>query len=140
MGTSPIGRSYRYVDGAGEPLAPGVYSYRLVDIATDGARTEHAARTIAVHSGVKSLGVSTELLPNPSSGEAALIVRLDYAQTVRVELIDALGAKVASLGDLAMNAGENRVALPTSRMAIGRYFVHLTFGGRRIVRALERRG
>src|SRR5262249_8031823 len=45
LGTSPSGKEYSLVDG---DLQPGLYRYRLVDISTDGIRTEHPAKSIRI--------------------------------------------------------------------------------------------
>jgi hypothetical protein len=137
LGTSAVGRGYRYLDVLPETTEPGVYSYRLVDIAVDGARTEHPAKSISITTERLALGMTSRVVPNPSVGVANVIVRVDEPSVVRVELLDALGERIALVGNISLEQGTHRIALPTENLANGRYFARVGIGERAIISAFD---
>jgi hypothetical protein len=66
----------------------------------------------------------SEAVPNPSDGRTALTLFVAEAQVVRVEVLDALGRRVALLHDGPMAAGtEHRLAFDGSALPVGVYVV-----------------
>jgi hypothetical protein len=66
------------------------------------------------------------LAPNPASGRTSLFVNLDRAQSVRVEVLDALGRRVLDRPAQQLAAGELEVPLALGHQAPGLYTVRLT--------------
>jgi hypothetical protein len=70
--------------------------------------------------------VAFELAPNPSTGRTTLYTTLTRPETVRVEVLDALGRPVLSRPQLALGAGSQEIALDLGHSAAGLYTVRLT--------------
>jgi len=69
--------------------------------------------------------------PNPTGDRVACAVRLERAASVRVEVVDLTGRRVASLLDRDLPAGSHAFAWePGSRIASGVYFLVLRAEGR----------
>lgn len=137
LGTSAVGRGYRYLDVLPETIQPGLYSYRLIDIGTDGARIEHAPQTISIAAERHLLGITSRIVPNPSVGVANVVVRVDEPTTIRIELLGALGQRLSLVGDMSLAQGTHRIELPTSDLPNGRYFARIGFGDRVIISAFD---
>jgi len=71
-------------------------------------------------------GVAFELAPNPSTGRTTLYTILARPETVRVEVLDALGRPVLSRPQVALGSGAQEIALDLNRPAAGIYTVRLT--------------
>lgn len=68
--------------------------------------------------------------PNPSRGNARMLVDLPSAMEVSVTLYDALGRRVATpLIDVPMSAGQAQVSLSAGSLPAGMYLVHLEARG-----------
>jgi hypothetical protein len=138
LGTSAVGRVYEYVDGIDEPLAPGVYSYRLVDIALDGTRTEHLPRSIEIAGAMPALGVRATLAPNPTMTTTDLRLWLESPSRVDIQITNALGERVEWIREIELPAGNSELPLPTASYPAGRYLVRIAIDGRALYRILER--
>jgi hypothetical protein len=64
--------------------------------------------------------------PNPARGEATLTYRLPEHATVRLEVFDQLGRRVATISEGERPAGAHSTALAGDRLAPGHYVVRLT--------------
>ncbi|MCA0267606.1 MAG: hypothetical protein LCH53_00040 [Bacteroidetes bacterium] len=105
-------------------LLPGRYTFRLAQLDLDGA-VHHGATVEAVvgMDGPALLAVS----PNPASGPVRVTAAVREAQAVRVDVIDLLGRRVATLHTGAMAAGEAETwSLPSGTLASGRYMLVLS--------------
>jgi hypothetical protein len=71
-------------------------------------------------------GPSFSLAPNPSTGRTTLVLALDRAQTVRVEVLDGLGRRVLERPAQTLAAGAQEITLDLSQQAAGLYSVRLT--------------
>jgi len=120
-GTTTEAQSYRYrVDD----LSPGPYAFRLKQIDVDG--TAELSPVVAVTMAMKEAFLLSEAAPNPFRGEAWLTLQVREAQSVRADLYDVLGRRVATLHDGGLDAGrEHRLALDGHRLSSGMYFVRV---------------
>ncbi len=66
---------------------------------------------------------------HPSRGSVALRLALPVADAARLDILDALGRRVATLVDGPLGAGEHAVRWDASRAAAGVYVARLTAGG-----------
>jgi hypothetical protein len=80
--------------------------------------------TLSSHS--RQDGPVFELAPNPSTGRTTLYTSLTRPETVRVEVLDALGRPVLSRPQLVLGAGSQKIELDLGRPAAGLYTVRLT--------------
>lgn len=139
LGTDPFGRSYRYIDVLSDAVSRGGrYGYRLVDIAVDGARTVHPARTIELGEPTSNLpGASAQILIDRSSGVASLRLRVVDASTIRITVVNELGERVTAVDEIPLAAGTHTLSLPTASLTSGRYFVRIDAAGQTMIRALD---
>ena len=123
---------YRFVD-RDLPIAEEV-TYRLRQIDVDGTETVSEEVT------VRLLPERVELLPsapNPFAEAARLRYRLPEAATVRLEVFDLLGRKVATLVDGEQDPGPHEARLDGARLAPGTYFVRLQAGSERLTQRVQ---
>jgi hypothetical protein len=66
------------------------------------------------------------LAPNPTTGSTRLLLNLARPETVRVDVLDALGRSVLSRPQVALGSGAQEVALDLVHQAAGLYTVRLT--------------
>lgn len=74
--------------------------------------------------------------PNPARGEASVTVRLDRPTAVRMEIIDAVGRRVAVVTDQTLPAGDTVLPLPAGRLTPGLYLVRIVTGAASATRPL----
>jgi hypothetical protein len=70
-------------------------------------------------------GLTVSITPNPARRAASLVLTSGRAIDARVELLDALGARVAVLSNGTLDR-DARIALPLDGLAAGAYFVRVT--------------
>jgi hypothetical protein len=132
LGTSSTGKRYTYVDNDG--LKPGtVYRYRLVDVSTDGQRTDKAVRQIRVESNEAAAVISIMRLhavtPNPVTDEAAVSFTLRDDGPVTIEIFSNDGRQVVvPVNGKVYSAGTHTVTVSTERLPAGSYVVVLSTG------------
>lgn len=80
-------------------------------------------------------GPEVAIAPNPTHGRAMLVLSGGRSFDGRVEILDALGARVALVADGSI-AGGSRIALPTDGLAAGTYFVRVSTATGVTVRSL----
>ena len=80
-------------------------------------------RVLASHAA--SVGPAFVLAPNPSTGAAAISVRLDQASPARVDVLDVTGRTVLTQA-LTLGAGPQEIPLNLAAQAAGVYTVRLT--------------
>ena len=103
---------------AAEPTGGLVYLY------TQQALQEAFAGTVAGDPGATAGALRLDApRPHPASGRTTLDLRLGAAGTVRVDVVDALGRRVALLADGEMASGTHTVDLDVSGFAAGVYLV-----------------
>lgn len=108
----------------------------LVATATDAAgnTSEFSARMGTGIVGIPeerpdaALGLSAPA-PSPAAGRVRLVLTLAAGQTVRVEVLDAVGRRVVVLHDGPLGAGAHALALDASALAPGVYAVRASGGG-----------
>lgn len=80
-----------------------------------------SAATLGLEDIVESGSLS--LSPNPTNFSATLTFSLKNAAEVSVDLYDAVGRKVTTVSNGNLNAGTNKVTIPTAQLAPGLYHV-----------------
>jgi hypothetical protein len=84
--------------------------------------------------GLRIHGVS----PNPTHGTARVTFELPAPSFVRLEVVDAVGRRVATVLAEPRAGGRHEVAVEAGRLPSGTYFVRLQAGGAEVARALTR--
>jgi hypothetical protein len=135
-GTSMRPVAYAYDAG---PLAPGDYRFRIRQIADDGTATETPDAALSVRAPAASrLSVA---YPNPFKPGTDLVVEVETDQTVRVDVYDTRGRRVAALFDGTVRAGVPQpITLDGRGLPSGVYFVRAkgrTFAASRKVTLLR---
>lgn len=75
--------------------------------------------------------------PNPASGQLTVELAIPQTGQVRVEVLDLLGRRVATLADRQLSAGSQLLGLQLpGRMSAGAYLLQVTTGGRTATRGL----
>lgn len=97
--------------------------FALLVVAEDGTSLVLPAMGVASE-GTPSAALALGVAPNPSAGAAAVTLSLPAAETATVEVMDALGRRVATLAQGELAAGTTRLAVPT--LAPGVYVVRAT--------------
>jgi endonuclease/exonuclease/phosphatase family metal-dependent hydrolase len=77
--------------------------------------------------------------PNPTGATATLAYTLDRPATVRLEVFDALGRRVALLAEGAHPTGAHRATLDATTLPPGLYLVRLSAAGEAVTQRLARR-
>lgn len=70
-------------------------------------------------------GVRLAVYPNPANGRASLTISLSQPEPTRVVLLDLLGREVRSLWHGPLSSGDHTLALDTSVLASGTYFLRI---------------
>lgn len=120
-GTTTEAQTYRFrVDD----LSPGTYAFRLNQVDVDGAA--ELSPVVDVTVAMRETHLLSDPAPNPFRGEAWLTLQVREAQSVRADLYDVLGRRVATLHDGVLDAGrEHRLSLDGHRLSSGMYFVRV---------------
>ncbi len=104
-----------------QATASDVYTYRLRSVDFDGSFTLSSEVTVDMRDVVASeLWVGT-VKPNPVRESATVAFGVNETQTVRVELFDLAGEKVATLFNGTVQAGEHQFTVEASNLSSGRY-------------------
>ena len=103
------------------PAAPR--TFRVVSRPAAGAPAAASASAEA------SLALSLEAAPNPTRGAMTVRYTLPEAETVTLEVYDALGRRVASLWEGPVGPGAHHATWDASGAPAGVYLVRLTAGG-----------
>lgn len=127
QGNSPTGHHYSFTDNS--VAQDRIYSYRLVDISSDGTRTVLSG-VVTVESTPESV-VPTEFAltqnyPNPFNPTTQIAFSLPEAADVSLIVFDALGRHVATLANSTLSAGSHTVTFDASNLSAGLYFYQLT--------------
>jgi hypothetical protein len=90
LGSSPVGKDYRFID-TDPALTPGrTYVYQLVDIANDGTRTPHPNVAVRLEAGGNEVPAYDfrvdQVSPNPATDAASLSFSLREADEVTIEI------------------------------------------------------
>jgi len=123
-GQSVAVRDYSFRDLG---LAPGRYTYRLVSVDKDGSSTlSHEVDVeVATDGRVTTLAVA----PQPARSSAQLTIIAPEGGSAVVEIIDAAGARVRVMNDVAVTKGTQSLDLPIETLASGTYTVLVTVAG-----------
>ncbi len=125
-GEEVVGLSfYSYGSGTPEAFELDIRSVRFAG--ADFVSTEE----------VEPLALALAVTPNPSQGRATVRFTTPEAGTVRVDVIDLLGRRVATITDGSFSQGEHTLALPQT-MAAGTYIVRLQVGSEVAVTRITR--
>jgi hypothetical protein len=126
---------------SGRPIASGD---RVIATATDAAGNTSEFSVAEPAGGIVSaegtpagrpLALSAPR-PNPAAGRAALALTLGATADARVEVLDALGRRVAVLHDGPLAAGAHALVLDASALPSGVYVVRATAGPEAVTRRL----
>ena len=123
VGTTEEAQSYRFVD-RDAPFATTLF-YRLRQVDTDGTFEYSPVVEVQVTPSAVAL---LPVAPNPVSASARLRYELPEATTVRLQVFDLLGRRVATLADGEKPAGRHEVSWRSAGLASGTYFVRLQAG------------
>ncbi|HYF03847.1 MAG TPA: T9SS type A sorting domain-containing protein, partial [Patescibacteria group bacterium] len=100
------------------------YWYKLVDVAYDGTRKEHEAKSILVQeASSKDAGIT--LSPNPASEFLKVQFMLTEAGSITVEIYSIKGEKLIT-ETLEKASGEQELSIPVSGLPQGNYTVRIT--------------
>ncbi|HED10390.1 MAG TPA: DUF1939 domain-containing protein [Caldithrix abyssi] len=117
------GARYSYLDST---VSDGPYSYRLVDVSLDGARTVHPAKTINV---VRPLNFTLQQnYPNPFNPATRIAFTLSREADIELSVYDMRGRKVMTLARGRHAAGSHSVRLNVGTLASGVYVYRLQSG------------
>jgi hypothetical protein len=120
-GTTTEARSYRFATDA---LQPGVHTFRLRQVDTDGTESLSDVRRVQIRTDEPV----TFAGPNPvSAGDRARVtVQLDRAQDVTVSIYNVLGQQVDQLHRGTLQAGEVlETSVSTGNLPSGMYFLRV---------------
>jgi len=67
---------------------------------------------------------SAQVIPNPSAGEATLLLAVAQTESVTISIVD-LAGKMQWTKKVSMSKGENKIALPVASLASGVYLIAL---------------
>jgi hypothetical protein len=123
VGTTEEAQSYRFVDRE-VPFATTLF-YRLRQVDTDGTFEYSPVVEVEVTPSAVAL---LPVAPNPVSTSARLRYELPEATTVRLQVFDLLGRRVATLASGEKPAGRHEVSWRSAGLASGTYFVRLQAG------------
>lgn len=120
-GSTTEAKTYRYPVGE---LEPDVHQFRLrqVDVSGRFALSQPIEATVMIDGPYRL----TDIAPHPvqDAGDLSLTVR--EAQSVRVDVYDLLGRRVASVLDADLTAGKQHpITLDASRLSSGVYFLRV---------------
>lgn len=94
---------------------------------------------IAIDAGIRDVTEDISLLslyPNPTNDNCTLKFNLQLTKTLSVSVVNVLGQKVMTIGNILYNEGENLVNLKTSHLPQGIYTIQLSDGLRAINKQL----
>jgi hypothetical protein len=133
LGSSSQGKNYNYTDGNDGSLEPGkTYLYRLVDVATDGTRTEHPSLAVRIESldGVRLASMRLyPASPNPSVSTLTLRFSLPEPTQVTIEFYGADGHRIGvPVQAKEYAAGEHAESVNVDQLPAGSYTMMLTAG------------
>jgi hypothetical protein len=123
------------VDPAG--LEEGVHPYEIVVLTNDpdapsitvAVSVEVLARTVATEADAPSALAAEPVAPNPTSGATSIVFTLAEPTTVRLDVFDAAGRRVAALLDGALAAGRHQTTWLADGLAAGTYVVRMQAEG-----------
>jgi hypothetical protein len=119
QGTSAAAHTYTFVDA--QPAAGAAY-YRLRQVDTDG--TASYSPVMVVQSGEVAAPSKIVAVPNPSTGQFALLTNLPASGQLRGTVVNMLGQSVLVLNE-QLPAGAARLPLDLSAQPAGVYLVQL---------------
>jgi mannan endo-1,4-beta-mannosidase len=74
----------------------------------------------------RSHRLDASVAPNPCTDHASLVVELERPTRVTIDLVDALGRHIRTLGDGTLDVGRTAIAIETADLAPGQYALHVT--------------
>jgi hypothetical protein len=90
LGSSPVGKEYRFIDNDPALTAGRTYVYQLIDIANDGTRTPHPSVAVRLEAGGNETPTHEfrvdQVSPNPATDAASLSFSLRDADEVTIEI------------------------------------------------------
>jgi hypothetical protein len=119
QGTSAAAHTYTFVDA--QPAAGAAY-YRLRQVDTDG--TASYSPVVVVQSGEVAAPTEIVAVPNPSTGQFALLINLPASGQLRGTVVNMLGQSVLVLNE-QLPAGAARLPLDLSAQPAGVYLMQL---------------
>lgn len=132
-GTTSAPQQYRFSD-ADLPFTAEQVTYRLKQIDVDGAfeyspeveLNRNAPARLALHGNY----------PNPFRDQTTIRYELPQPESVRLEVFDVRGRRVAQLVTDEQPAGRNEIAFQADRLPSGIYFVRLLVDGQSLSRRM----
>lgn len=124
-GTTTEKQQYSLLDGGIQQA--GTYTYKLVQIDFDGAKSEFGPVELLVEKPQKT-GI-TQVYPNPFNPATTVSYSLANDGFIQMTLYDLLGRQVVQLVREHQKAGTYSVPLNASSFASGVYFIWMETGG-----------
>ncbi|MES2764774.1 MAG: T9SS type A sorting domain-containing protein [Bacteroidota bacterium] len=122
LGNSPTGKKYTFTDD--QDLQPGrTYTYKLVDVSTDGIRTEKDQKSIEI---IDEIKWSAKLYPNPAIEFATIDFTLAEDDAVTINIFDITGKSMMAIAPKDYTAGSNTERISLAGFPIGFYTVRIS--------------
>ncbi len=118
--------NYEKLYGHNDSPAPGVYEYRIADVALDGTRKTYSSKQINTSRTSQASWEVLPIYPNPTSDKIMLGVSLVEAATVRIEVSNALGQAVLAKTITQDYPGMCNIELPVADLINGTYVSSVT--------------
>jgi hypothetical protein len=141
LGTSNIGRSYSLVDNDASLEVGKEYLYRLIDVSTDGIRTEHSPLVIKVEGADQPEEMISGSLrfrsvePNPASNDILVNFSMPESGATTVEIYSMDGKRIAvPINGRIFDAGEHQERVSVKELDPGVYTLRLMVGRQTRVR------
>jgi hypothetical protein len=122
-GTTSTEHNYSFSD---RNVQPGIYEYRLIDVAFDGTRHAYEPKRVDTRYVAASTWSIGAIRPNPATDRIQLPVTLPVEALVDVTLFDVTGREVAHpVANQLLSAGERSLDLAGLSLPSGSYGIHM---------------
>jgi hypothetical protein len=124
-GTTAQAHTYSFNDA----YASGSAYYRLRQVDFDG---QSANSNVVFVKGCNSSGFDANIYPNPTHDELNVVLSVDNAAEVSVNVYNTIGQLVLSRASNSLKVGANTIKLSTTELAKGNYFLKVESAGQPI--------
>jgi len=121
-GNTNYEKPYAFVD---QP-SPGIYEYRIADVALDGTRTTYEPKQINTSLAAPPAWQVMSPYPNPASEKIMLGMSIAEAATVHVEISNALGQRVHMQSVTQAYPGYSYLEVPIAGLINGTYVYRMS--------------
>ena len=124
-GTTAQAHTYSFNDA----YASGSAYYRLRQVDFDG---QSVNSNVVFVKGCKGSGVDASIYPNPTNEELNIVLNVDNASEVSVNVYNTIGQLIISRANNSLRVGANTIKLSTMELAKGNYFLKVESAGQPI--------